>query len=119
MLIFKCPTSWCGKEASTLDAVALVQHDGYHCDVCDALLEPLSTTQGSGGLTQEQRQALLDLQVQPPLGRRGSLWGGEMGPLSVLDWQMGWTSKGLMSGGPHWQRGKEQSLALHFEGRPD
>ena len=63
MLIFKCPTSWCGKEASTLDAMALVQPDGYHCDVCGALLEPLSTTNTSGGLSQEQRQALLDLQA--------------------------------------------------------
>ena len=63
MLVFKCPTGWCGKEASTLDAMALVQPDGYHCDVCDAVLEPLSTTHTSGGLSQDQRQALLDLQV--------------------------------------------------------
>ena len=63
MLVFKCPTGWCGKEASTLDAMALVQPDGYHCDVCDAVLEPLSTTHPSGGLSKDQRQALLALQV--------------------------------------------------------
>lgn len=61
---YRCTTSWCAKEATTLDAFKLIKDDGnFHCDVCDAVMEGIDQPGGSGMEQAQTRAAAQKLQV--------------------------------------------------------
>ena len=61
---FRCTTAWCRKEATTMDAFALIKEDGlFHCDVCNAVMEGVDQPGGAGGEHAESRAASQKMQV--------------------------------------------------------
>lgn len=64
---YRCTTSWCAKEATTLDAFKLIKDDGnFHCDVCDAVMEGIDQPGGSGMEQAQTRAAAQKLQSKLP-----------------------------------------------------